>query len=77
MTKFKVELSVPKGFAEKKARSHIPMIASNLFLASEVIRLRALIEKKAYSEQEIYESVFDNYSSWMDVLAHAFEKASK
>ena len=77
MTKSNVKLTVPKGFAEKKTRSHIPMIASNLLLTSEVVRLRALIEKKPYSEQEVYEGVFHNYSSWMNLLAKAFDKVAQ
>jgi len=74
---FKVKLTVPEGFSKKKIRPYIPMIASNLLLASEVVRLRASIEKKSYSEQEITEKVFDNYNGWMNVMATAFEHVFK
>ena len=74
---FVVSLEVPKDVNYKKFKHNIPLISSNLLLASEVIKLRLLQEKGSYDEKEIYELIFTKLNFWMDLLSGAIERLHK
>lgn len=74
--KFTIEFEIPdyfKGEFKKLGRS-FPAMATNLVLAVEVLKLRYSYQKKSYTEQEIYETVFKSFSMWMGILEHSFYK---
>ena len=71
--KFEVSLELPDGIDHNEVRPFIPLIASNLLLASETMKLRFLEEKGSYSQEEVYALLFENWSSWMDIVSRAFK----
>jgi len=68
-----ISLSLPDGIDRDKVRPYIPLIASNLLIASETIKLRFLQEKGSYTQEDVYKLLFDNWSFWMDVLCRSFK----
>ncbi|HUT72515.1 MAG TPA: hypothetical protein VMW89_17735 [Desulfatiglandales bacterium] len=60
--KFGVKLEIPKSVSAHALGRHFPAMATNLLLAVEITKLRFSAEGKQYSEEEIYQSVFQNFT---------------
>ena len=70
---FDVEFSIPDAINKKNVRAHIPLIASNLQLSCEVIKLRLLKEKGTYTQEEVHRFAFNSFGSWMNILSRCFD----
>lgn len=74
LEKFILEFEKPEYFRGelKKLGRYFPVMATNLLLGVEVLKLRLSYEKKPYTQQEVYQAVYDNFSTWMHILKRSF-----
>ena len=73
--KQKVDISfeVPKEITSKKIGKYLPVMATNLVLAVEVVKLRFMQEGRKHSEQDVYEVVFNNFGAFLTILQKTFQ----
>ena len=73
--KQKVDISfeVPKEIKPQTVEKHLPVMASHLVLAVEIVKLRFIQEGRKYSEQDVYEVVFNNFGAFLTILQKTFQ----
>jgi len=68
-----ISFEIPEEIKSKKIGKYLPVMATNLVLAVEVVKLRFLQEKRDYSEQDVYEVVFNNFGAFLTILQKTFQ----
>ena len=68
-----VTFEIPEEIKSKKIGKYLPVMATNLVLAVEVVKLRFMQEGRKYSEQDVYEVVFNNFGAFLTILQKTFQ----